>query len=67
MLEDCYCFEDKEKIKNEMIYLRKVLKFGLMLDIYIVIKRREYFKNKFDIIIMIVFFGFYWDVSYGYG
>lgn len=67
MSEDCHCFEDKEKIKNEMTHWRKVLKFGLTLDIYIAIKRREHLKNKSDITIMIAFVGFYWDASYGYG
>lgn len=48
MSEDCHCSEDKEKIKNEMTHWRKVLKFGLTLDIYIAIKRREHLKNKSD-------------------
>lgn len=50
-----------------MTHWRKVLKFGLPLDIYIAIKRREHLKNKSDITIMKAFVGFYWDASYGYG
>lgn len=50
-----------------MTHWRKILKFGLTLDIYIAIKRREHLKNKSDITIMIAFVGFYWDASYGYG
>lgn len=65
MSEDRDCSEDKKKIKKEVTHWRKLLKFGLTLEIYIQQLKEESISKINPLTIVIAFVGFYWDAGYG--